>query len=385
MRRHKRLKYACRCCGDTIRLASQPCQAIEKGLASSALLACVLVDKYGDHLPLYRQQQRFLRHGIPMSRATLWNWVKLSAASLAPLVEAMKQDLLMLGHVFSDDTKMPTLRTPVKENKGKPTLNNYMWVYTGLSKGDTSHPIVLYDFTGGRGAEYPSSFLETFEGYLQTDAYSGYLPFIKNNQNVISLGCWAHVRRKFFDALLANPRSIAQEILDKIGQLYDIEHEAKKNSLSLIEIVALRKEKAVPLLDEIYTWLVHHQPLTTPKSLLGKAISYALSQWSALTPYVTDGRLEIDNNRSERCIKTIVIGRKNYLFMGSEKGGQAAAILYSLIETCKQNGVNPLAYLTDVLNKIPTYPNKNIRDLLPYNWKPDTVILQNSDPPVLSA
>lgn len=297
----------------------------------------------------------------------------------------MKQDLLMVGHIFSDDTKMPTLRTPVKENKGKPALNNYMWVYTDLSKGTLSHPIVLYDFTCGRDAEYPSSFLETFEGYLQTDAYSGYLPFVKNHDKVIPLGCWAHVRRKFFDALLANPRSIAQDVVNKIGQLYDIKREARKNNLSFTDIATLRQKEAIPILDDIYTWLVHHQPMTVPKSLLGKAISYALSQWSALTSYVTDGRLEIDNNRSERCIKTIVIGRKNYLFMGSEKGGQAAAIIYSLIETCKQNDVNPLAYLTDVLNKIPTYPNKNIRDLLPYNWKPESVILQNADPPPLSA
>ena len=379
---HKRLKYACRCCGDTIRLAPEPCQAIEKSLASAPLLAHVLVDKYADHLPLYRQQQRFLRSGIALSRATLWNWVKLSAASLEPLVEAMKQDLLVVGHIFSDDTVMPTLRPHLKENKGMAAQNNYMWVYAGLSQEAPFHPIVLYDFTSGRGAEYPSSFLETFEGYLQTDAYSGYLPFVKTHENVISLGCWAHVRRKFFDALEANPHSIAKEMLDKIALLYALEKKMKEEQLSLADIALERQKKAAPILEEIYKWLELYKPQTAPKSLLGKAISYALSQWSTLTPYIKEGRLEIDNNRSERCIKSIVIGRKNYLFMGSERGGQAAATLYSLIETCKQNNVDPLAYLADVLEKIPTYPNKKIKDLLPYNWKQiNNNILQNSDPP----
>jgi transposase len=170
VKKHKRLKYACKCCGETVAIAKSPSQAIEKGIAGPNLLAQVLVDKYGDHLPLYRQEQRFKRHGIHINRSTLWNWVYLSSLSLAPLVEAMTKDLLVVGHVFSDDTTMPTLREPIPENKGKKTKTNYMWTYNGLSKKDKK-PIIIYDFTEGRDGKYPEEFLKGFSGYVQADAY----------------------------------------------------------------------------------------------------------------------------------------------------------------------------------------------------------------------
>jgi transposase len=374
VKKHKRLKYACRCCGQTVAIAKSPDQAIEKGIAGPNLLAQVLVDKYGDHLPLYRQEQRFKRHNIHMSRSTLWNWIYLSSLSLAPLVDAMKKDLLVVGHVFADETTMPTLRSQIPDNLGKKTKTNYMWVYNGPSKADKKFPIAIYDFTEGRDGKYPEGFLKGFSGYVQVDAYSGYNGlFAKLNPNeavCIELGCWAHVRRYFYEALQANPNSIAKEVLAMIGELYKVERKCREESLKTEEIQKKRQEHSKLALNRIYDWLVKHQPQVLPKSLLGQAISYALNHWKALNVYVEDGRLEIDNNRSERCIKGIVLGRKNYLFMGGVKGGKAAAVIYSLIETCKQNDVDPVAYLADVLARVPTHPNKRIQELLPYHWKP---------------
>lgn len=375
VKKHKRLKYACKCCGESVSVAKVPPQAIEKCSAGPNLLAQVLVDKYGDHLPLYRQEQRFKRHDIHINRTTLWNWVYLSSLSLAPLVEAMKEDLLVVGHIYADETTMPTLREPILENKGKKAKTNYMWTYNGLSKGDKK-PIILYDFTEGRDGNYPEDFLKTFSGYVQVDAYSGYNGLFAGNGNhparCTCVGCWSHVRRKFYDALKANPKSIGRQVLRMIAKLYKVEKECKEKGLSEDQIKAKREKESKPVLQEIHGWLVKHQPQVVPKSLLGQAISYALSNWQSLTVYIGDGRLEIDNNRSERCIKGIVLGRKNYMFMGSVRGGKAAAIIYSLIETAKQNDVDPVAYLADVLARIPIHPNKRIHELLPYNWKPPT-------------
>lgn len=374
VKKHKRLKYACRCCGETIVLAKGPFEAIEKGIAAPNLLAQVLVDKYADHLPLYRQSQRFKRHGLHIHRSTLWNWVRLSTVSLIPLVEAMKQDLLIVGHIFSDDTTMPTLRERTPENLGKQAKKNYMWVYTGLSKKKEKFPIVIYDFAEGRDSQYPVAFLKEFKGYLQADAYAGYNPLYvgeeENPAQCIEVACWAHVRRKFVEALKVNPNSIAKEVLEMIGKLYKLEKEFREQSLTPEKMASERQELSKPLLEEIHAWLIQYEPQVVPKSLLGQAISYALSNWKALTVYIQDGRLEIDNNRSERCIKGVVLGRKNYMFMGSTQGGHAAATIYSLIETCKQNNVDPLAYLADVLARIPTHPNKQIHELLPYHWRP---------------
>jgi transposase len=384
VKKHKRLKYACKCCGETVAIAKSPFQAIEKGIAGPNLLAQVLVDKYGDHLPLYRQEQRFKRHGIHINRSTLWNWVYLSSLSLAPLVEAMTKDLLVVGHVFSDDTTMPTLREPIPENLGKKTKTNYMWTYNGLSKTDKK-PIVIYDFTEGRDGKYPEEFLKGFRGYVQADAYSGYNGLFAGDKDhpvrCTCVGCWAHVRRKFYEALKANSKSMGKKVMLMIGKLYKVEEACKKESLNEDQIKERRQKDSKLVLEEIHKWLVEYQPQVVPKSLLGKAISYALSNWKALNVYIEDGRLEIDNNRSERCIKGIVLGRKNYMFMGSVRGGKAAAIIYSLVETCKQNGVDPVAYIADVLARIPTHPNKRIYELLPYNWKPPQIRKAKMEPP----
>lgn len=384
VKKHKRLKYACKCCGEKVALAKSPSQAIEKGIAGPNLLAQVLVDKYADHLPLYRQEQRFKRHNIHINRSTLWSWVYLSSTSLSPLVDAMKLDLLASSHTFADETTAPTLREQTPENLGKKTKTNYIWVYTGLS-AEKAAPIVVYDYTTSRGGEHPKAFLKDFVGYVQADAYSGYNGLFAKSEDrpipSVRLGCWAHVRRKFLDALKADPKSPAKQMLAMIGKLYKIEDYCRKKSLNAEQIKEMRQKLGTPILAEIHAWLVRHQPQTRPKSLLGQAISYTLSNWESLVVYLADGRLEIDNNRSERCIKGVVIGRKNYMFMGSTKGGKAAAIIYSLVETCKQNNVDPVAYLADVLARIPTHPNKRINELLPYNWEPPGASQVQAHPP----
>lgn len=351
-----------------------PPQAIEKCSAGPHLLAQVLVDKYGDHLPLYRQEQRFKRHGISISRSTLWNWVHLSSLSLFPLVEAMKKDLLVIGHIFGDETTMPTLREQSLENKGKKAKTNFMWTYNGYSREGKKFPIVIYNFTQGRDGKYPEEFLKGFKGYVQVDAYAGYKGLFTrvdgHAANCTCVGCWAHVRRKFYEALKANPKSIAKHVLSMIARLYKVEKECREKKLDENQIKEKRRKESQPVLEEIHAWLVKYQPEVVPKSLLGRAISYALSNWQSLIVYIKDGHLEIDNNRSERCIKGVVLGRKNYMFMGSVTGGRAAAVIYSLIETCKQNDVDPIAYLADVLARIPTHPNKRIHELLPYHWEP---------------
>ena len=247
VKKHQRRKYGCRCCGETIRLAPAPPQAIEKSLAGPNLLAQVLVDKYGDHLPLYRQQQRFKRHGLSLSRATLWNWIRLSAMSLAPLVEAMKKDLLVLDHLFSDDTPMPTQRHGFPERSG--LQRHVMWVYTGLSS--QGHALVLYDSTTSRGAEHPSRFLKDFSGYLQADAYGGYRPLLKDRPSIYLVGCMAHARRKFREAIIANPSSLAQEMVDAMGRLYKLEKVFKEKRLSPLLKAQQRQDKAVPILQDI--------------------------------------------------------------------------------------------------------------------------------------
>ena len=386
---HSRLKYACKCCQACVKLASSPCEAMEKGIAGPNLLAQVLVDKYADHLPLYRLEQRFARQSIVLSRGTLWNWVKHCAYSLKPLVEAMKADLLVLNQVFSDDTTMPTLREKTPENLGKQAKKNYIWVYTGLSKTldykVNQKPIILYDYTEGRGSQYPSEFLKGFTGYVQSDAYVAYKSLVKDSEQVISVGCWAHARRKFHEALEVNPNSIVNEMMEMIGKLYGLEKEFREKELSIEQIKEQRQLCSLPILQSIKKWLEKYQSETAPKSLLGKAIIYATNNWETLTRYTEEGCLEIDNNRSERCIKPVVIGRKNYLFMGSKKGGYAAAIIYSLIETCKQNGIDPLAYLADVLQRLPTHLNKNIKELLPYNWVSSSMIQANAQAPPKAA
>lgn len=367
VKQHVRKRYACRHCHSTIKVAEMPCQPIDKGLASAELLAHLIVDKYDYYLPCYRLERWFAREGVTLSRSTMWGWFLKCYHLLRPLVDFMHQQEIVTGdHVFSDDTTMPTL----DPGAGK-TKTGRMWVYT--KKATKNHKgVTVYQYTPSREGKYPVEFLKDFKGYVQADAYSGFNGlFVKDEEGQLirkELGCWAHVRRKFFEIAKAYPNSLAQEMIDIINQLYAIEQEATLANLCDAARRGLRKKKSKPILKKVYKWLKYHQPKVVPKSPLGQAIAYALNNWRALGTFLADGKLEIDNNRSERKIKPIVIGRKNHMFVGSELGGKAAAVFYSLIETCRDNDANPEIYLADVLKRIPTHPNKRIHELLPYEW-----------------
>ena len=368
VKEHVRSRYACRKCYSTIKVADLPAQPIDKGIASSELLAHLIVEKFDYYLPCYRLEKWFARQGVDISRSTLWGWFFKCGLLLEPLVEVMhRQELLTGDHLFSDDTTMPTL----DPGTGKTKVGR-IWVYT--QKATMHHGgITVYQYTPSREGKYPEAFLKGFKGYLQVDAYSGFNGlFAANEQGEMTckeLGCWAHVRRKFVDIVKVYPDSIAQEMVDRIGELYIIEKRATVADMSDWKRRCFRKKKSKPILKKIYRWLQDYQPKVVPKSPLGQAIGYALNNWRALITFLGDGKLEIDNNRSERKIKPIVIGRKNHLFVGSEQGGKTAAIFYSLIETCRDNDVNPTTYLADVLERIPTHPNRLIHELLPHNWK----------------
>ena len=368
VKQHVRRRYTCRKCYSTIRIAEIPSQPIDKGLASPELLAHLIVEKYDYYLPCYRLEKRFLREGVTVTRSTMWGWLYKCGLLLEPLVNAMHQQGLLTGdHLFSDDTPMPTL----DPGAGK-TKTGRIWVYS--QKATEHHQgITVYQYTSTREGKHPKDFLKGFKGYLQVDAYSGFSSlFAANDQGEIvckEQGCWAHVRRKFVDIINLHPDSVAKDMVSMIGELYQIEKIATTTEMSDQERRWLRKKKSKPILKRIYRWLIYRQPKVVPKSPLGQAIAYALNHWRALTTFLEAGKLEIDNNRSERKIKPVVIGRKNHLFVGGEQGGKAAAIFYSLIETCRDNDVNPEIYLADVLRRIPTHPNKLIHELLPYNWK----------------
>jgi hypothetical protein len=332
-------------------------------------LAHVLTNKFNDHLPFYRQQRWFKQQQCTISRSTLWSWEKQCAIALEPLVDCLKKELVKGDHVFSDDTTMPTLE------KGSPKAKiGRIWVYARRST-TSQRAITVYDYTPDRKGEHPQTFLKGFKGYLQVDAYAGldalFAKDEEGKQNIKEVGCWAHARRKFVDVIAIDPVSIAQDVLTLIQNLYHVERLGRQAGCSDEQRKWLRRKRSKPILKKIHRWLTTNQPRAAPKSTLGQAIGYALNHWRALTTFLEDGRLEIDNNRSERAIKPIVIGRKNFLFMGGPKGGWAAAITFSLIESCKQNGVDPYYYLADVLERIPTHPNKRIHELLPHHWKPD--------------
>lgn len=371
VKKHVRFKYACRHCYGAIKSSPLPDQPIDKGLPSADLLAHILVHKFYDHLPFYRQQRWFQRNGYEVSRSTLWSWEEKCALALEPLVDELSQELISREHLYSDDTTMPTL----EKGLGKAKVAR-IWAYTCRPTADQT-PITVYRYTPDRKGIHPQTFLQNFKGYLQVDAYAGFdRLFANENQQIIEVGCMAHARRKFIEVATLDPLSIAFKALEKIQALYKIERFARENAYSDEYRKWLRLKRSKPVLKELYRWLRKHQPQAPPKSSLGQAISYMLHHWRALTTFLTDGRLEIDNNRCERAIKSIVIGRKNFLFMGGPQGGKAAAIIFSLMETCRQNKVDPQAYLADVLARLPTHPYRRIKELLPQYWQPSQTLAQ---------
>ena len=359
VREHARAKYACKRCEETVVLAPLPPQPIEKGLPGSGLLAHVLVSKYADHLPLYRQEGIYKRQGVELSRSTLCDWVRDCATLLGPIVRAMTREVLASKKIHTDDTPVPVQDRlhPTRTRTGR------LWVYLG----DRHHPYTVYDYTPSRKRDGPVRFLGDYKGYLQADAFGGY-DAIYAGKEVIEVACWAHARRKFHDALPTDPER-GHAALAYIGQLYAVEREAREKELDAEARRALRDERSRPMLESFRRWLDAQALAALPQSPLGGAIGYALGQWRALNRYLDDGDLEIDNNPAERALRRVAIGRKNWLFAGSDAGGRRAAIIYSIIATCARHDVDPFAYLRDVLERVATHPSSGIAALFPPNWK----------------
>lgn len=354
---HVRPRYACSCGCQGVVQAPKPPQPIEKGSAGPGLLAHVLVSKYCDHLPLYRQEKILRRQGLDLSRSTLCGWVLEVAALLEAPVRLMRRRILQSNVVHCDESPLQ-----VQDEAGGRLHQAWMWVYVG----DPDHPYTVYDYQRSRGQAGPTSWLEGFAGgYLATDAYAAYNQPARIHQALRS-GCNAHARRKFFEAKLTAPVQ-ALHALEFYRQLYDVE--ARARELPPDERLRLRQTEAAPIFDRFQAWLCEQEALALPKSPLGTAIGYARTQWEPLTRYLADPRLAIDNNVAERAIRPLAIGRKNWLFAGSDNGGRATATLYSLIESARRNGVEPFEYLRDCLRRLPGMPQSDLEQLLPDRWK----------------
>jgi len=362
VRRIVRPKLSCRTC-ETIHQAPMPSRPIERGRPTAGLLAHVLVSKYADHLPLYRQSQIYAREGIDLHRSTLAGWVGQVGRLLEPLAEAIGAHVMQSGMIFADDTT-----TQVQDKGAGKTKTGRIWAYVCDARGyggDTS-PAAFYRYSGNREGAHPHAHLKTFNGTMHIDGYAGYNQIVTDNK-ITDIACLAHIRRKFFDVHKATGSPLAQEALTQIAALYKIEKEIK--GLPPDIRAQTRQDKAKPLLKTFANWLIQTHTQISGKTPLAAAIRYAQKRLPKLDPYLEDGRTEIDNNAAERAMRPIALGRKNYMFVGSDTGGKSAAILYTLIETAKMNGIDPQAWLTDVLNRIADHPMKTVADLAPWNFK----------------
>ena len=361
-------KYACKKCQNGVVMERVPERPIKKGRPGPGLLSWVLVSKYQDHLPLHRLERIFERHGLSISRSTLSDWVGAMANLLQPIAQAMKRNLLEAPVLQADETPIQ-VRVPELKKK---TRRSYLWSY-GIPGGE-----VVYDFTPGRGSDGPRVFLEGYEGYLQTDAYSGYNVVFETGR-VVRIGCWAHTRRKFYDARAERP-SFAELMIAAIQKLYRIEREAKENAITGEALVELRRSEALPVLERIRELLLLHRERFLPKSGLGEAIAYALGQWEALLRYVDIAEAEIDNNAAERSMRGVVLGRKNWLFVGHPDAGPRAAVILSLVETCRRLEVDPFKYLKDVIAEM-AKDSSRAEALTPRAWREAQIPAATENPP----
>ncbi len=334
---------------------------LPKAIVGPGLLAQIIIDKYVDHLPLYRQMERFKREGINLPYSTISDWVKSGCALIGPLYEGLKKLVLQSSYLHADESPIKVLD---KDKKGS-AHRGYYWVYHTSIEG-----LVLFDYREGRGREGPIEVLKGFKGYLQTDGCAAY-DYFKQEPGIAVMHCMAHARRMFYEAC-DNDKATAEYALQQIGLLYDIERKAKKQQLDTEQILQMRRQEAVPVLESLGTWMKEAYLKALPKSTIGKALGYSIQRWPELMVYTTDGKLNIDNNPVENSIRPVAVGRKNYLFAGSHDAARRSAVLYSLMGTCKLHGINPFIWLKDVLQRINDHPINKIIELLPQNWKPIT-------------
>ena len=359
----RRPKYACRHCQDVVVQAPAPARLVEGGLPTEATIAQVLVSKYADHLPLYRQAQIWGRQGIPIDRSTLADWVGRAAWHLRPVHERLLEKLKTSPKLFADETTAPVL----DPGRGQ-TKTGQLWAYARDDRpwAGSDPPGVAYVYAPDRKAERPIAHLAGFRGILQVDGYGGYRPLADRGEVALAF-CWAHVRRRFYELAAAGSAPIASEALKRITELYRIEDDIRGRSAE--ERRVARQKQSLPILAELEPWLRDKLGLISQKTKLAESIRYALSRWPGLTRFLDDGRIEIDSNVVERTMRPIALNRKNVLFAGSDGGAEHWAVVASLIETCKLNRVEPLAYFTDILSRIANgHPNSRIDELLPWAY-----------------
>ena len=352
-----RPKYA-KAGGEGVLIAPMIERPLPKAIAGPGLLAQITIDKYVDHLPLHRQMERFKRDGVNMAYSTLTDMVSGTCSLISPLYEALKKYILRLDYLHADETPIKVLD---KDKKGQ-AHRGYFWVYHS-----SVEKLVFFDYQPGRGREGPQQVLQHFKGYLQTDGYSVY-DFFKEKEDITVLHCMAHARRMFYEAQ-ANDAQRSVYALQQFASLYAVERTIKEQQLTHEQALQLRLQQAVPLLQRFGQWMKEQYVQTLPKSTIGKALGYSIERWNELSIYATDAKLNIDNNPVENSIRPVAIGRKNYLFAGSHEAAQRSAMLYSLLGTCKLNGINPFIWLRETLRRIATHPINKIEELLPQNFK----------------
>jgi len=354
-----RPKLACPCGQAGVSIAPLPPTVIAQGQAGASLVAHVLLSKFVDHLPLYRQQQQFERLGVNFPKSTLGDWVEQGASWLQPIVREMKRQLLLSDYVQADETPV---RVQDPDVAGK-CATGWLWVM-GAPQQD-----VIFEFHPGRGKEFACELLKGFKGYLQRDGYGVYGSLARDNLGIIEIGCWAHARRKFVEALEDQPQE-ATAVVNEIRKLYVIERHARDQCLTAQQRHQLRQQSSLPILTALRPALERLLDKGLPQSPLGKAARYCLNEWPALSRYVVDGRLEIDNNLTENAIRPSAVGKKNWLFIGHPEAGWRSAVIYSIVVSCQRREINPWDYLRDVLTRLPGMQQTELAALLPANWKP---------------
>lgn len=352
VKRYRRAKYA-KPQGEGVVIGQLPSFIIPRGIAGPGLLALIVIQKYLDHLPLYRQIEMFKRMGITIPSSTMSDWVMMCINELAPLYEALKRKILLSNYLMADETPIRVLDM---DKKGKTHLG-YYWVYRDPQSG-----LVLFDYRPGRGNEGPGEILKDFEGYLQSDGYKVYDKF--NTKKITLFHCMAHARRKFTESL-ENDKARSEHVLAEIQKLYDVERICRESAYTHEQRYQLRQDKSIPVLKELHKWLKENMNAGTPKSSIRIAVNYSLKRWEKLMLYATNGMLEIDNNLVENSIRPVALGKKNYLFAGSHRAAGISAMIYSLLGTCKLQGVEPFAWLKNVFEVLPDWKANRLKELLP--------------------